>query len=344
MKLMETKSDLNYLLSNIEDKLADKKDKFLMKFEKKILEDLQTLVKQNVKSIIEEQKCNVSDIQRCLISNNIIDEKSVKYPFDIIRNIYKFKSMEDDKSEGTKDRMFLTKNSWSVCVWSVELMKWIMNVQICDITQREKQTHVIDSWTILSSDILAIIIRNKIETKILAYKIPTMEDLKDLGTDYLEYSENEWFGSFDIQGRVWMIKNSLLNSEYFYLIIESNDKYVLQVMKLQEKANDKDKLEIIISLNKVSEKQLTSDIMDVWELSNGPFANHLVLLYGRNYEIYSITQNEYKEGAFIKFTKIEGHYGILLPPHFLEYYHRVRMLDEEYLIFIGSSKIEIRTH
>ena len=340
---METKADIEYKTSNIFDKLEEKKEEFLMKFEKKILDDLLKSIEDNFSSIFEEQKNNAYLIQKWFVNNNIIDEKTVKFTSDVIRNIYKFNLKNSETTSNSNESMFLTKNSCSVWIWSVELKKWIVKVQFGDITQRDKQSFVIDTWTILSYDILIISIRNKKDSKILIYKIPTVEELKDLGTDYLVYSEQEWIGSFDIVGRVCLIKDSLLNSEVFYMIAELNDKFNLLVMKLQEKVIEDEELQMIASLHKLFEKPLISDIMDLWEITSGIFSNHLVILYGRKYEIYLISQDEYKEANFLKFTKIEGHYGILLPPEFMEYYHKVKTVDEDYLIFIGSSKLEIRT-
>ena len=96
----------------------------------------------------------------------------------------------------------------------------MITLKICDIVQREKQLFVIDQYVILEDDILIVSMRNKKDTKILAFKIPKISDLNDYGLDHLVIMPEEAIGSYEITGRVSLMKDTLLSKERIYLINE----------------------------------------------------------------------------------------------------------------------------
>lgn len=343
-ELLEKKTTLEYKTEGLETCLEDRKDEFLMKFEKKELDEILNKVDKRFTQLFKEQKQKAAlEPQNFSRNGSILEERIVKFQKDVIRGLYPFYRREDIMSPNwVKDNSFITKNNGSVWIWNLELQRCIVTIQICDITQRDKQLYVIDKCTIVDNDLLVIIIRSKKASKILVYKIPTIEELQSLDIDEITYSDTECIGSHQFQGIVSVLKDSLFDPDKFYIIVDWDNKFTFKVMQICEEVKEEEKPDITAKINEIHQIELTKEALDICDWPTGPLKNHMIFLYGRHYEIHAIKLDEYKDLDYKSMYVVQGNYGILLPPNLIEYYHRVVPFDVDQYLFIGSTKIEVR--
>ena len=293
------------------------KERFLMRFEKKEYDELVRPIEEKWRKLINNQPQN-KKAEAPAKSNGILAECNIECRHDRIRNIYSY----EWQNLSREDEIFVSKNQWSLSIWSINQQKCMITLKICDIVQREKQLFVIDQYVILEDDILIVSMRNKKDTKILAFKIPKISDLNDFALDHLVIMPEEAIGSYEITGRVSLMKDTLLSKERIYLINEvSRNENVLYWFYVQETLTEYD--DISISFVKVIEQKFDSEIHDICEWLEGP-EHYLLMLFGRTYEVYNLKINEENEADKIAFKKMDGAHGILLPPNLTEYYFKIQ--------------------
>lgn len=121
---------------------------------------------------------------------------------------------------------------------------------------------VIDQYTIIDEDILVVALRNKKDTRIQAYKLPSISDLNSSDIDHLVILPEEAIGSYDVTGRITMMKDSLLSTDRLYFVAETSDRNenMLTCLYLEEYLTESE--DIQIKFQKMFETKFNNEIMD----------------------------------------------------------------------------------
>jgi hypothetical protein len=341
--VVERKTELDYQVEAAKARLEEVKDDFLMRFERKQMEVVMKKIEDRFRRLLNEQEETKNPHPFQNDKNNVEEEKIIKIEQDVVKGVYKYQPRDTEYfAVRNRDTLAIIRWASSICIFNLSLKHQILEIKLGDITKRETIKFVVDAWVILGNNVLIVALRSKQQTKLVSFMIPTMEEIESLRWREISLDQSDSLGWYCFNGRVSTIKNSLLNSEVFYLFTEDNSQFSFQIMQISESTKDEEALEIWVNIEEVYSQKLKSEVLDFWECSGGLLANHLVMLDGRNYEIYRLDKDEYGEINFRAVQKLKISIGILLPEEAIDYYHTVKPFNIDQLLFIGSTKLEIR--